>query len=56
MKDIIDTLKSKSSSTYVRAAAAAAVLVPLSAFLGGFSTSPGGTYRNHNETLVRDAA
>jgi hypothetical protein len=41
-------VKSTIDSSYVRAATASAVLVPLAAFLGGMNLG------NHNETLVRN--
>jgi len=47
MKQTIDTLKRGTAPASVRATAAAAVIVPLAAILGGVSLQ-------HNETLVRD--
>jgi hypothetical protein len=46
-EDMLDTVKSKAGSAYLRAATATAVLVPLAALVGGIRAP------NHNETLVR---
>ena len=50
MKDTVEKLKTTASSTYVRSATAAAVLVPIAAIAGGIPL------KNHNETLVDDRA